>query len=214
MIDVFIVAELKLLLEGLAGALGTTDDLRVIETAARCCVLRTDLATYGPAVLLVDLASLDAATALMTLRATGDELRVVVLGVPDSESDILACAEAGAAGYLARNGSIDDLVATIRGIAQDRLHCPPHIVSALVRRVGTLAAERRRTSLSEQLTRREMEILNLINDGLSNREIAGHLSITTATVKNHVHNILGRLDVSSRAEASALARERWFGRLG
>ena len=97
------------------------------------------------------------------------------------------------------------IATTVLSVARDELLCPPPIAGALIRRVGLLAAESRETRLGARLTRREREVLALLTRGLSNREIAHLLSIAVATTKNHVHNILDKLEVGSRAEASAWA---------
>ena len=205
MINIFVVAEVAVYREALVTALGDTAGMRVCGTAPRCSRLGVDVSAYRPAVMLVDAHNLGSATGLTALPAAGEGLRVVVLGVSENEGEIVACAEAGASGYLTRNGSMADLVATIESVARDELLCPPRIAGALIRRVGRLAAERRLTALGDRLTRRELEILTFVTDGLSNREIATLLSITVATVKNHVHNIFEKLEVSTRAEASARA---------
>jgi DNA-binding NarL/FixJ family response regulator len=208
MINVFVIAEVTVFREALAAALERANSIRIVATAARCARLEADMTAYRPAVLLVDVPNLGAATGLGRAPPLEAGPRVVVVGVSEAEDDIIACAEAGASGYLTRNGSLGDLVATIEGVARDELHLPPRIAAALVRRVGALAAERRLSPVGDRLTRRELEILSLVTDGLSNREIARMLCITVATVKNHVHNIFEKLDVSTRAEASARAYDR------
>ncbi|GAA0794384.1 LuxR C-terminal-related transcriptional regulator [Spirilliplanes yamanashiensis] len=205
MINLFVVAEVAVYREALVTALGGAPGMRVCGTAPRCSRLGADLTEYRPAVMLVDAPNLEGATGLTASPSADGGLRVVVLGVSETEGEIVACAEAGASGYLTRNGTMADLVATIESVARDELHCPPRIAGALIRRVGTLAAERRLTVLGARLTPRELEILTFVTDGLSNREIAGLLSITVATVKNHVHNIFEKLQVSTRAEATARA---------
>lgn len=207
MIDTFIVTEIAIFREALARALAERQGIRVVATAAQCHHLDIDWMKYGPAMLLVDRSGLDQATGLADPQS-GSRLRVVVVGVGENEAEVLACAESGATGYVTAAASVADLVATIVSVAHDELHCPPRIAGALIRRVGVLAAEHREIRLSTRLTPREMEILGLVGRELSNREIARLLSITVATVKNHVHNILERLDVSTRAEASAWADTR------
>jgi DNA-binding NarL/FixJ family response regulator len=109
---------------------------------------------------------------------------------------------------------MDDLTATITSVSRDELLCSPRVAAALLRRVGALANGVRRPHATDGLTSRECEILGLIKEGLSNKEIAVRLHIEVATVKNHVHNLLEKLQVASRAEAASrldarpLARRR------
>jgi DNA-binding NarL/FixJ family response regulator len=131
---------------------------------------------------------------------------VVVLGVPELDADVLACAEAGAAGYLLRGDSLPSLLELIRAVARGETICSPHAAALLLRRVATFAAERRSRNGLGLLTAREAEILELLEEGLANSEIAQCLSIQVRTVKNHVHAILGKLEVSRRGQAVARAR--------
>ncbi|MEU4689378.1 response regulator transcription factor [Actinoplanes sp. NPDC023714] len=203
MIDTFIVAEIAVYREALAQALHEHHGIRVVATAASCRHLDPDALHCHTATLLVDTANL--AQACAAIRGGP---RVVVVGVGESEADIVACAESGAMGYVTTTASLADLAATIVSVARDELLCPPRVAGALIRRVGVLAAAAREDRIGGRLTPREQEVLGLLTEGLSNREIAHLLSITVATAKNHVHNILEKLEVSSRSEACAWAHPR------
>jgi DNA-binding NarL/FixJ family response regulator len=135
------------------------------------------------------------------------DARIVALGISGEEADVLPLAEAGIAGWLTREASVEDLCETVASAAAGEAVCSPRIAASLLRRVAALAADRRLGPTATPLTRRQREILALIDEGLSNKEIARRLSIELATVKNHVHNILEKLQVRRRAEAAALVRE-------
>ena len=125
---------------------------------------------------------------------------MVALAVPEVEREVIACAEAGVAGYVTREGS--SKMSSKRSRASRAARCSarrgwPRRCS---QRVATLALERSPGSI-ERLTRRELEILDLIDQGLSNKEIARRLDDELSTVKNHVHNVLEKLNVSRRGEA-------------
>lgn len=126
--------------------------------------------------------------------------RIVALAVPDAEGAIIACAEAGAAGFVTANESIDDLVDAITSAAHDELACSPSITAALARRLAALAGDRPAPEAFARLTRREAEISEYLRRGMSNKEIAAGLHIEVATVKNHVHNILEKLGVKRRTD--------------
>jgi DNA-binding NarL/FixJ family response regulator len=128
----------------------------------------------------------------------------VTLGVDDGDDDVLAWAEAGVSGYVARDASFEDLVETVRAVARGELRCSPRLAATLLRRVTALAGDAPHSAT--RLTQREREISSLLEAGLSNKEIAGRLYIELPTVKNHVHNILRKVGASRRGEAAALLR--------
>jgi DNA-binding NarL/FixJ family response regulator len=127
----------------------------------------------------------------------------VALALPEAEADVIACAEAGASGYVPREGTLDDVEAVIESVARGEALCSPRIAATLLRRIAATAAERQPAPSEMRLTSREMEIIDLIDEGLSNKEIAQRLCIAVPTVKNHVHSILDKLHVHRRAEAVA-----------
>jgi two-component system NarL family response regulator len=141
-------------------------------------------------------------------------VKVLVLGLGESKERVLRYVEAGADGYVLKNDSVDDLLRHIRAAQRGKALVSPKIAAALMSRVTELAqlfAEiESGISESADLTPREREILELIGQGLTNQEIADRLVIEVGTVKNHVHSILQKLDVSSRQDAAsylALIRE-------
>jgi DNA-binding NarL/FixJ family response regulator len=133
--------------------------------------------------------------------------RVLALGVADRVDDVLACAEAGAAGYVTRDASLDELVAAVHATTHSELVIAPAMAAALLQRAGHLARARAVDRQPDvKLTAREIQIVALIDAGLSNKQIAARLSIELSTVKNHVHNILDKLDVTRRNDAAAVVR--------
>ena len=107
---------------------------------------------------------------------------------------------------MTSDASVAELVAAIESVARGESLCTPSVAAALMRRLASLARSWADADPIEPLTRREREILELIDEGLSNKQIAQRLRIELPTVKNHVHHILGKLGVHRRAEAAALAR--------
>jgi two-component system, NarL family, nitrate/nitrite response regulator NarL len=155
-------------------------------------------------VTLVDVSTHKAIEELRVITDSAPERRLLAVAVRQQESEILSCIEAGAVGYVLRDASLQDLTETIRRAARDEPLVPPHIVATLMRR----RAGRGDGSASglDDLTGREYEVVELIELGLSNKEIATTLSISVTTVKNHVHSILEKLRVSRRGEAASLVR--------
>lgn len=136
--------------------------------------------------------------------------KVVLLGRDESEERILDCLQAGACGYLARDQSLSELRSAIEAVSQGDTVCTPRIAHSLFARLARLGRERRRSARLDYLTLtpRELEILSLISEGLSNQEIAGRLFLSVHTVKNHVHKTLETLGVHSRWAAVRHAVER------
>ncbi len=132
--------------------------------------------------------------------------KVLILGLAESKEEVLHYVEAGAAGYVLQNDSVDALLAKLRSTYAGAAMISPEIAGALLSRVAELAQDSERAEVqanaSIDLTAREREILNLIGQGLSNQEIAKRLTIEVGTVKNHVHRILHKLNVADRQTAA------------
>ena len=133
--------------------------------------------------------------------------KVLVTGLPESKNIILQYVMAGAAGYVLEDVSVEHLLDHIRAVHDDQALVSPEIAAALMTQITELAyissQDRLDTKAVADLTTREREVLNLIGEGLTNQEIADRLFIEVGTVKNHVHNLLKKLDVSSREDATA-----------
>ncbi|RIQ15846.1 LuxR C-terminal-related transcriptional regulator [Jiangella rhizosphaerae] len=157
-------------------------------------------------VVLVHLGSVDGLRVLRAVRSALPDARVVAIAVPDDGDDALACAQSGVAGIVLRTGTLRDLEATVEGVARGETVCPPSVVGALVRHVCAEANAVRGPADDGRLTAREREVLVLIEQGLTNKEIARRLGIELRTVKNHVHNVLEKLRVRHRSEAAARLR--------
>lgn len=205
-IRVLIVGDIRLYREGLERALGDVGQLDVVGTASCREEAAQRIVTLNPDVVLLDMAMSEAYVALQEISHVSREVKVVALAVPETDKEVIACAEAGVAGYVTREGSLNEVLQSIEAAAKDELYCSGRVAATLLRRVNALATERDATGPFECLTRRECRILELVEEGLSNKEIARTLSIEVATVKNHVHNILEKLGVHRRGEAAALMR--------
>jgi DNA-binding NarL/FixJ family response regulator len=201
-IRVVLLSDVRLHREGIA-ALLTRDKRFSVTTGAPQldCVPRSPT---PPDVVLVDASANRRPDAIRRLAA-GVREPIVALGVPDDEQDVIAFAECGVLGFVEREAPLDELVATLVSAARREARFPPRIATTLLRRVSSLASRRARDDATA-LTVRERQIVELIAEGLSNKEIAQRLSIEVATVKNHVHNILEKLDVTRRSDAVARLR--------
>lgn len=162
-----------------------------------------------PDVILLNIGTPDGATLLQVALDAGPDVRVIVTGLSeDRESDIVSCAEAGVAGLHLRTESLGQLLTLIHNAADAEALCSQTISAILVRRVYSLLGSRTMTAENRDpgLTDREIQILRLLEDGLSNQQIASRLGVTLSTVKNHVHSLFGKIGVVSRADAVAANR--------
>jgi len=163
------------------------------------------------------LADADSVRLVRQLLDTCPRVKVLVTGLSEEAGRILEFVEAGASGYILKQESRAALLQKIRAAARDKAVVSPQMAASLMAHLAALSLRVKMpayatTSLSfEELTPREREILDLLADGLSNRQIANRLHIQVGTVKNHVHHILNKLEASDRYEA-ATAYRRWLQR--
>jgi two-component system nitrate/nitrite response regulator NarL len=202
---VFLVADVSLHRAGLVELLASDERVDVVGSAASVDESLGEVAALRPDVAVLDVTPPDRTRGVSALTAAHDAVRVVVCAVPETEEDVIPCAEAGAAACLPHETPFDELVATIRHVASGESVASPRMTAMLMKRLSALATERA-TNGERHLTAREREILALIDEGLSNKDIAARLCIEVPTVKNHVHNILEKLQVRGRYEAAARVR--------
>jgi two-component system, NarL family, nitrate/nitrite response regulator NarL len=133
---------------------------------------------------------------------------VIAYAITGSYSEVLACAEAGVAGYLLCDEPQTEFVKAVAAAARGDVWCPSRVAAMLMRRMGPNGGQPGTPDGLGRLTVREREIVELIDKGMSNKDIARKLSIEVRTVKNHVHNLLEKLEVHRRGDAAALMRRR------
>ncbi len=135
---------------------------------------------------------------------------VLLFGMSEIAGDVIAACEAGASGYLKQGASLQELVEQVRALASGETLCSPKVAALIFGRLHERARELQRlqTFGSVRLSPREIEIIALIEERLSNKQIAARLGIELQTVKNHVHNVLEKLDLDGRHSAVAYARDR------
>lgn len=204
-IRVFVVSDVRFYREGLEYVLASTDQLTVLGTAAGTDEGLAVVVELHPEVVLLDTAMADGIRMAQLLADTTPATKIVALAVPQAEEDLIALIEAGVLGYVTREQSLDEVIAAIISAGCEEAACSPQLRTLVVKRMRSLASEFR-PGVRARLTRRQGEILDLIAQGLSNKEIAHKLNIERATVKNHVHSILEKLHVQTRAAAVAEVR--------
>jgi DNA-binding NarL/FixJ family response regulator len=169
------------------------------------------LVELKPEIIILDVGAADAFAVANTLSSRLPITKIIAFAVSELDDVVLACAEAGIAGYVPPGGSASDLISAVEFALRDELYCSPRIAHLLSRRIGALTAQFGSSSKPQALTERERQILELVGDGKSNKEIGRALQISNATVKNHIHNILEKLQVHRRGEAAAWHRSAYVG---
>jgi DNA-binding NarL/FixJ family response regulator len=218
-IAVMVVADVRLYREGLAASLAQRSNLAVVGTSDSRRDVLARAPGLAPQVIVVDIATSESLELIRDLRRGSAGAKVLAFAVEEVSSDIIECAEAGAAGYVTAGASLDDLVSAIERIAREELVCSPRIAARLFERMSERGDRPSGDSDDlKRLTTREHEVLDFIRQGNSNKEIAQKLNIAEPTVKNHVHHLLEKLAVTTRAQAAAraslpLRRQRPFGRV-
>jgi DNA-binding NarL/FixJ family response regulator len=210
-ITVLLVDDQALFREGLRTLLSVQPDLEVVGEAANGEEAVRLAVALRPSVVLMDLQMpvLDGVAATRSLRDLQPECRVIVLTTFDDDEYVFEGLRAGAVGYLLKDAPSEKLVEAIRAAARGESFLQPSVAAKVIaefKRITDIPSERRQP-LIEPLSARELEILALLANGGSNKEIAAALFISECTVKNHVTNILGKLAVRDRTQAALKARE-------
>lgn len=206
-VRIAIVHSNQLLRESLARCLSQEATFCVVHTASQVGEADNNLAAQHPDLLIIEFELLRPVEEHEVLRPGILPLgvKVLVIDVPNRDDDILYCIEAGgASGYLVQNASLTALEENVRAIARGETVCSPRIAHLTFCRMSLLARQETGTRMNNDtpLTRREVEIVRLIDEGLSNKEIATRLQIEVSTVKNHVHHILEKLQLENRHSAA------------
>ena len=210
-IKILLVDDQPLFREGLRTLLCVQPDFEVVGEAGNGEEALQFARSLRPSVVLMDLQMpvLDGVTATRRLHQELPDCRVIVLTTFDDDEMVFDGLRAGALGYLLKDASAEKLGEAIRLAARGESFLQPSVAAKVVAEFARLTSKRVTTSntLVEQLSEREVDILRLIAGGASNREIAGTLFLAEGTVKNHVTNILGKLGVRDRIQATIKARD-------
>jgi two-component system, NarL family, nitrate/nitrite response regulator NarL len=204
---VLILSDVRLYRDVLPAALADRAAIGSCEAVSTVSELLHRVFADTPTIVLVDMSRSGGPEAVRALVDRSPGVRILAFAVDECEADIIACAEAGVAGFVPRSASLQDLREAIDRVTRDELLCSPRTAASLFRRVARVASERPPTEQAgSHLSVREREIVALVDAGLSNKQIAARLNIEVTTVKNHVHRILEKLHVCRRGEAAARLR--------
>jgi DNA-binding NarL/FixJ family response regulator len=202
-IRVAVVDDQELFRRGLTMLLGVEEDIEVVGEASDGVAATELAATAVPDIILMDVrmpkrSGIEACVAIKDVAPTA---RIIMLTVSDEEADLYDAVKNGASGYLLKDSSIDEVAQAIRVVADGQSLISPSMAIKLLDEFKQMSRTDRQQVPTPRLTDRELEVLKLVAQGLNNREIAKRLFISENTVKNHVRNILEKLQLHSRMEA-------------
>ncbi|MGD0179495.1 MAG: response regulator transcription factor [Terriglobales bacterium] len=211
-VQVFILAENRLLREALTRILSKKSDIRVVGASAFSPDVVAQISGAGPDVLLSD----SAAVALSDLRLVSEVraaipgLKVVMIGMEADPETFLRAVRDGIVGFVLKDASAMEVAAAVRSVANHEAVCPPSLCMALFERVASQNQNAHPASFvirhNMGLTRREQQLVQMISHGLTNKEIASQLNLSEQTVKNHIHRMLRKLGAADRLGAVELCR--------
>ena len=185
--------------EGLSTIIGSQEDMLLIAYASDAAEAIAEFRRHRPDITLMDvrLGKTNGTDALIAIRREFPEARIIMLTTSDGDAEIQRALRAGAAAYILKSMPKAELVAVIRSVHGGKKHVPPEVVARLAEHMG-----------KEDLTTRELEVLQLIRDGYRNKQIADQLAIAETTVNFHIKNIVGKLDANDRTHAVTIALRR------
>lgn len=212
---VLVVSDVRIVQEGLGAVLGARGGVDVVSTADPAHAA-DQCARLQPQVVLFDAARRDSVGYLKDVVGAAPECKVVAFGVHETEEEILPLAAAGTAGYVRAGVACDDVVEVLERVMRDELPCSARTAASLYREIASLSRQdgdaEEPIEATPRVSQRELEVGQLIDRGLSNKQIARALGIEPATVKNHVHNLCEKLSVHHRGAAAARLRSALRGR--
>ncbi len=203
---VFVLSDTRILRDGVVLALSQESSVEVVGSSDLSLPMG-NIVEIAPDAVLLDIAAPRGLDLSRSIRHAVLGAKIVALAVAEVEEVVIECAKAGVSGFVAPADSIKEVVAAVHSAIRGEVVCSPRTAGILLSRVNAMSTPPHSVVSGDGLTPREREIIHLMTDGKSNKEIARSLNIRVATVKNHVHSILGKLRVQRRGEVAAQARK-------
>ena len=208
-IALVLIDDNRLLREGIVAMVRTQQGFHVLAASADATEALKKVREAKPDVVLVDfgLEDHDSLSLTATVHAEVPEARVIVMGLLPLQEDVADYVRSGASGFIMKDASFEEFFATIRAVAGGAQVLPSQLTTSLFSQIALNAVGRKEPRLmdSVRLTVRERQVIDLLGEGLSNKEIANRLHIAVHTVKSHVHNVLEKLALHSRLEVAAFS---------
>jgi DNA-binding NarL/FixJ family response regulator len=210
-IRVLLIEDNRILRDGITAMINGHGDVTVAAVSDGREDTLLKARAVKPHVMLIDL-GLDSQNSLDIVESVKKEfsgIKIIGMGLNPAQSDILEFVQAGAEGFILKNATVEDVIKTIRAVAGGETVLPPLMTGSLFFQVAehTLLKGKRNLRVAIRMTEREKEIIALIVEGMSNKQIADRLNVATFTVKSHVHNILEKLALHSRLKIAKHAHD-------
>ncbi|MDP3967363.1 MAG: response regulator transcription factor [Nocardioides sp.] len=202
-VRVVVVDDQELFRRGLTMLLAAEDDIEVVGEAGDGIAATELAATAVPDVVLLDvrMPKRSGIEACLSIKEAAPSAKIIMLTMSDEEADLYDAVKSGASGYLLKDSSIDEVAQAVRVVADGQSLISPSMAVKLIDEFKQMSRADRDQVPTPKLTERELEVLRKVAEGLNNREVAKQLFISENTVKNHVRNILEKLQLHSRMEA-------------
>lgn len=209
-ISILIIEDNRLLREGLTAMIGKQQDLKVAAAFGDCTKALHSIRELKPNLVLLDLGlrNQNSLQLVRVLKKNYPSTKVIVMDLVPSQEDVLEFVQAGVSGFLLKDATINDFLKTIRLVASGAKILPPHLTESLFSQIVDKAVTESSPSKiieSVRMTKRERQVIDLVADGLTNKEIAQKLHLSTYTVKSHIHNILEKLALHTRVQIANYA---------
>ena len=210
-IRLMVVDDHEIVRQGLVKLIEMNEEFKVVAEGSNGREAIKLMQLHRPDIVLMDLnmPDMDGVEACRVITENGIGPKVIALTVCEEIDIITDALAAGAKGYILKNTNLENLTRIIRDVHEGKAYIDPSVATGLIDRYNTYARQAEEKS-SSPLSEREVEVLELVSKGKTNREIAAELFISEKTVKNHVTNILRKLDVSDRTEASVTAIKKRY----
>lgn len=215
-INVFLIAENRLLRETLVRLLQKRAGICVVGVSRGTGSVWEEIAASHCEIVLTDCLTSGLDTSLVgKLFERIPQIKVVLFGMDEDPELFLKFAFLGVSGYVLKDASAAEIISAVRGVAQGEAACPPKLCMTLIQHLSREYRQRpkvtsQRGSAMRLLTHRQLELVNLVARGLSNKEIASNLNLSEFTVKNHIHRIMKQVDVDDRHKAVDVIRASGF----
>ncbi len=210
--DVFLLAENRLLREALIRLLGKKSELRIVGASAYSPSVHQEIVAARPHIILLDSSGPSASrpAIICNLRSAIRNLRIVMVDMEPDEELFLSAIRAGVVGYVLKDASALEVATAIREVAAGKAVCPPALCMVLFHLIMQQSTVRPAIPWGSEhgLSRREQQMVELLRQRLTNKEIALHLNLSEQTVKNHVHHILRKTGAPNRFEVVDLCQSR------
>ncbi len=209
-ISILIIEDNRLLREGLSAMIGEQKDLKILAAFGDCTKALQFIRKSQPGIVLLDLGlgNQSSLQLVKILKKDFQKIKIIVMDLVPLEEDILAFVQAGVSGFILKDATINDFLNTIRSVSRGAKILPPHLTDSLFSQIVDKAVNELDASKiigAVKMTRRERQVIDLVADGLTNKEIAQKLHLSTYTIKSHIHNILEKLALHTRVQIAKYA---------